>query len=50
MKLPSPESLSKDHDQEISKKVWHYCKKFIEILSRILPEFEKSVIIILENR
>ena len=31
----------KDHDQEILKNFWHYCKKFTEIPSRILPEFEK---------
>ena len=44
IKLPSPESFTtkKDHDQEISKKFWHYCKKFIEIPSRILPEFDKQ--------
>ena len=34
--------LSKDHDQETSKNFWHYRKKFIEIPSRILPEFDKQ--------
>ena len=34
--------MNKVHDQEISKKFWHYCKKFIEIPSRILPEFDKQ--------
>ena len=46
IKPPSPESLimnlSTDHDQEISKNSWHYCKKFIEIPSHILPEFNKQ--------
>ena len=35
-------NLSTDHDQEISKNSWHYSKKFIEIPSHILPEFEKQ--------
>ena len=35
-------NLSTDHDLEISKNSWHYSKKFIEIPSHILPEFEKQ--------
>ena len=42
IKLPSPKSLNKDHDQEISQNFWHYCKKIIEIPPRILPEFDKQ--------
>ena len=42
IRLPSPESLSKDYDQEIVKNFWHYSKKFIEIPSRVLPEFDKQ--------
>ena len=42
IKLPSPKSLNKDHDQEISKNFWYYCKAFIEIPSRLLPEFDKQ--------
>ena len=42
IKLPSLESLSKDHDQEISRYFWHHCEKFIEIPSRILSEFDKQ--------
>ena len=34
---------SKDHDQEIRKSFWHYCKKFIEPNIRVLPSFTKEI-------
>ena len=37
-----PKSLTKDHDQEMPKNFWHYCKKFIKTPSCILPEFDKQ--------